>query len=199
MRVGVIGTGGIGKAFATQLVRAGVEALLAARRGPDSLAPLVAELGGRTRAVTPREALAAPMVFVAVKWPDIPAAVRDAPPWNGRIFIDPSNPLVPPDFVPADLGGRTSSEVVAELVPGARVVKAFNTLTPEMLAKDPRVAGGRRVMFCSGDDEQAKAEVGALIERLGFACVDLGSLKEGGRMQQYPGGPLPGLDLIRMD
>jgi hypothetical protein len=63
-----------------------------------------------------------------------------------------------------------------------------------VLASDPRDAGGRRVVFVSGDDAAAKAMVGRLIEQLGFSGIDLGSLAIGGKLQQFPGGPLPALN-----
>jgi len=100
-------------------------------------------------------------------------------------------------FKPADLGGRVSSEVFATLVPGARVVKAFNHLRPLLISGDPTAEGGRRVLFYSGDDVRAKAEIGALIERLGFFGIDLGPVAAGGRLAQFPGGPLPVHNLVR--
>jgi hypothetical protein len=101
-------------------------------------------------------------------------------------------------FKPVDLKGRVSSEVVADLVPGARVVKAFNHLRAEVLAGDPRSDGGRRVLFYSGNDSAAKAEVAALIDRIGFVGIDLGSLAVGGRLAQFPGGPLPNQNLVKV-
>ena len=98
---------------------------------------------------------------------------------------------------PADLDGRTSSEIVADLVPGARLVKSANTLRAETLAADPREAGGQRVLFLSGDDAGAKAAVAALFEDAGFFAIDAGDLVTGGRMQQ-PGGPLSGHNLVRL-
>lgn len=98
----------------------------------------------------------------------------------------------------AELDGRGSSEVVADLVPGARLVKAFNTLTPAVLARDAREAGGRRVVFYSGDEAGAQAAEGELIGRMGFFPVDLGGLATGWRLQQFPGGPLPALNPIRL-
>jgi hypothetical protein len=95
------------------------------------------------------------------------------------------------------LNGRTSSEVVAELVAPARVVKTANTLGAGVLASDPRQADGQRAMFLSGDDADAKSEVRALLEDAGFFVVDLGGLREGGQVQQF-GGPLAGLNLIRL-
>ena len=86
----------------------------------------------------------------------------------------------------------------ADLVPGARVVKAFNHLRAELLAGDPRADGGRRVLFYSGNDTAAKAEVAALIERIGFVGIDLGSLAVGGKLAQFPGGPLPNQNLVRV-
>ncbi|MBZ5713592.1 NADPH-dependent F420 reductase [Nannocystis pusilla] len=198
MTIGIIGTGAIGQALIKHLVRAGHRVLLSNSRGPESLADLARALGPGARAVTVREAATADIVFLAVPWKHLPAALKGLPAWDGRIVVDPTNPLGPPDFRVADLGGRTSSEVVADMVPGARVVKAFNTLPPPVLGADPRQGGGRRVIFMSGDDQAAKAKVRDLIDGLGFAPVDLGSLAEGGKLQQFPGGPLPTLDLLKL-
>lgn len=195
MNIGIIGAGAIGASIAHALARAGIEAVIANRRGPASLAALEAELGGLIKAVTVQEAARADIVFLAVNWSQIASAVQDVGPWNGRIVIDANNPIEAPDFRPIDLGGKASSEVVSALLPGARVVKAFNHLTPALLAGDPGKDGGRRVLFVAGDDAGAKGEVAQLIGRLGFAAIDLGALAEGGRLAQFPGGPLPGLNL----
>jgi predicted dinucleotide-binding enzyme len=88
--------------------------------------------------------------------------------------------------------------VFADLVPGARVVKAFNHLRAELLATDPHSDGGRRVLFYSGDDATAKAEVASLIERIGFAGIELGSPAIGGKLAQFPGGPLPNQNLVKV-
>jgi hypothetical protein len=97
----------------------------------------------------------------------------------------------------ADLKGRVSSEIVSELAPSAKVVKALNTLYASNLARDPKVGEGRRVIFVSGDDGAAKGEVGGLLKGLGFAVLDLGSLRDGGRAQQVGNG-LAGIDLIQI-
>ncbi len=77
------------------------------------------------------------------------------------------------------------------------MVKAFNHLLAALVAGDPAAEGGKRVLFYSSDDAAAKAEVGALIDKLGFAGIDLGSLAVGGRLTQFPGGPLPALNLVK--
>ncbi len=197
MKIGIIGAGGIGTAHARQFIEAGFEVVLSNSRGPESLAARVRELGSRASAGWVKDAAACDIVVVAVTWKQLPDALGGLPPWNGRIVVDATNPILMPEFSPADLGGRASSEVFAELVPGARVVKAGNTLPPEILAADPRVEGGRRVLFMSGDDAGAKKEYAGVLEAIGFAVVDLGDLVSGARIQQFPGGPLPGLDLIR--
>ena len=97
----------------------------------------------------------------------------------------------------ADLDGRTSSEIVADLVPGARLVKAANTLAAQVLGSDPHEACGRRVIFLSGNDAEAKAAVAELFDAAGFFAIDLGDLIPGGRMQQI-GGPLPSHNLVRL-
>ncbi len=197
MSIGIIGSGNIGSAFARTLARAGIEATIANSRGPASLQDLVGELGDSIKAGTREQAAGADVVFVAVNWTKLPAALADLPAWNGRIVIDANNPIEAPLFKPIDLDGRASSEVFIDRVPGARVVKAFNHLQAHILAGDPRAEGGRRVLFYSGDDKTAKAEVGALIDRLGFFGIDLGSLAVGARLVQFPGGPLPVHNLVK--
>ena len=171
-------------------LRAGREVVIANSRGPESLAPVVAALGTGVSAGTVREAAAAGIVAIAVPWTSVPAAVTGLH-WDGQTVIDATNAWN------ADLGGRTSSEIVADLVPGARLVKAANTLGADVLGADPHEAGGRRVIFLSGDDAAAKAAVIELFDAAGFFAIDLGDLVTGGRMQQL-GGPLPSHNLVRL-
>jgi 8-hydroxy-5-deazaflavin:NADPH oxidoreductase len=189
--VGIIGAGRLGQAMARTALRAGRRVVIANSRGRASLAPVVSELGDGASAGTAGDAAAARIVVVAVPWPRVPESVQGLD-RNGQVVIDATN-----DFDGTDLNGRTSSEVVADLVPGARVVKAANTLRAEVLASDPYEAGGRRVIFLSGDDADAKAAVIALFENAGFAPIDLGDLATGGEMQHVH-HPLAGLNLIRL-
>jgi predicted dinucleotide-binding enzyme len=198
MTIGIIGSGAIGAAFAGALARAGIEAIISNSRGPESLKELVRGLGPTIKAGRREEAASADMVFVAVNWTKLPAALLGLPAWGGRIVIDANNPIEAPLFKPVDLNGRVSSEVFADLVPGARVVKAFNHLRAEVLANDPKADGGRRVLFYSGNDTAAKLEVATLIERIGFVGIDLGSLGVGGKLAQFPGGVLPNQNLVRV-
>jgi len=189
--VGIIGAGRLGQAMAQTARRAGRQVVIANSRGPQSLTSLVRELGEGVSAGTVKAAAAADIVVLAVMWQDVSQAVKGLE-WDARIVIDPTN-----DFERSDLDGRTSSEVVAELVGPARVVKAANTLRAAILGSDPHQAGGQRVIFLSGDDADAKAEVVALFEDAGFFVIDLGGLREGGLMQQV-GAPLAGHNLIRL-
>ncbi|MYM25473.1 NAD(P)-binding domain-containing protein [Duganella sp. FT135W] len=195
--IGIIGAGAIGTAIARILSKAGISAVIANSRGPESLAALGQELG--VRPVSVEEAAQADIVFLAVNWTKIPDAVQHLGPWNGRIVIDANNAVEAPPFRAVELHGRASSSVLADLLPGARVVKAFNHLAAAMLASDPQSEGGRRALFYAGDDADAKAVVGELIQQLGFAGIDLGTLDGGGRLAQFPGGPLPLLNLVRFD
>ena len=198
MSIGIIGAGNIGLAVAKTLSRAGIAATIANSRGPESLKESVAALSPTIKAGTREQAASADIVLIAVNWSKLPAAVAGLPAWGGRIVIDANNPIEAPLFKPVDLHGLISSQVVADLVTGARLVKAFNHLRADILASEPRADGGRRVLFYSGDDSAAKAEVGALIDRLGFAGIDLGPLAVGGKLAQFPGGPLPNQNLIRI-
>ena len=188
--VGIIGAGRLGQATARTALRAGRRVVLANSRGPDSLASVTGALGEGAVAGTVEAAAGADIVVIAVPWPRVGEAVEGLR-LDGRIVVDATN-----DFDPGDLDGSTSSEVVAGLVPGARVVKAANTLGAAVLGADPHEAGGRRVIFLSGDDAAAKTEVATLFEEAGFAAIDLGGLATGGAMQQV-GGPLAGVTLIR--
>ena len=190
-RVGIIGAGRIGQAMARTALRAGRSVAIANSRGAESLTSMVSALGDGVWAATVQEAAAAGIVVIAVPWPRVQQALKGLE-WSGQIVIDATN-----DFEPSDLNGSTSSEVVADLVRGARVVKAANTLAAAVLGSDPQEAGGRRVIFLSGDDVDAKAEVISLFEDAGFFTIDLGALITGGAMQQL-GAPLAGVNLVRL-
>jgi 8-hydroxy-5-deazaflavin:NADPH oxidoreductase len=192
--VGIIGAGQIGQAFARTALRAGGAVVIANSRGPESLADVVSALGAEVSAGTISQAAKCPLVVIAVPWDRVADAV-DGLDWSDQVVVDATNPLLFPDLRPAELGGRTSSEIVAELV-GAPLVKAGNTLPADVLGADPRDAGGRRVAFLSGDHVGAKADVARLFDAAGFWPIDLGDLQTGGRMQQAPGGPLAGRNLV---
>lgn len=214
MNIGIIGSGGLGANVARALARKGLSATIANRRGPDSLAALVAELGPTIQAGTVAEAAAADIVLVAVRWIDLDQALTGLPAWNGRVVIDgtnpvefldpdspdakdPANPLAAYGIKAIDLNGRSSSEVFQEFVPGARVVKALNHLDVNVLAQ-PEASGGQRVQFYSGDDAAAKAEVRKVLEAIGYFAVDLGSLAVGGRLAELPFGSLAATHFIKI-
>ncbi|CAO4174009.1 NADPH-dependent F420 reductase [Methylorubrum aminovorans] len=195
--IGIIGAGQIGRAIATALTRTSTPVTLANSRNPEDLAETVAAIGPGVAAGTREEVASKDIAFVAVNWSMLPAALSGLPDFGGRIVVDANNSVEAPLFKAADLGGRASSDVFAGLVPGARVVKAFNHLRPDLVSGDPASECGRRILFYSGDDVNAKDEIGALINRLGFFGIDLGPLALGARLVQFPGGPLPALNLVK--
>lgn len=215
MTIGIIGSGALGSNFARILAKNGIAATIANSRGPSSLASLVEELGSSIKAGTVEEAASADIVLVAVRWVDAEKVLRNLPAWNGRIVIDgtnpveffdpatspdandPSNPLAAYGIKAVDLGSKHSSQIIQQLVPGARVVKAFNHNDVNVL-KEPEVAGGKRVLFYSGDDTAAKAEVRGLMEATGFFPVDLGTLDVGGPLASLPFGGLSTHNFIKI-
>lgn len=192
--IGFIGLGHVGKALAAKSVQAGNRVILSNRRGPDSLTSYVAALGPLASAGTVAEAAQAEVVFLAVPWAAIGQSLQGLPNWEGRIVVDATNPILA-DGTYVDLGEHTSSELVAAQLPGARVVKAFNSLFAAWMADEPKQPAGKRVVVVSGDAADAKHTIKELISAMGFAPIDLGGLVEGGRFQQA-GKPLAALNLL---
>lgn len=201
LTLGTIGAGEVAQAVARHAVRAGHEVVLSNSRGPESLESLVAAIGPGASAGTVAQAAEADLVLLAVPWTTVPAALRGLPRRDGRIVIDATNQLAGTRQEPVvdDLGDQTGSERVASLVPGARVIKAFNTLHGRYIAPDPRHDAGRQLLFYAGDDVAAKTLFHDVAHGFGFAPVDVGPLREGGRLMQVGGGPLSALHALRQD
>jgi predicted dinucleotide-binding enzyme len=193
MKFGTIGAGTVALAFAREALATGHEVVLSGRHGPESLASKAAERGHGAYTATVEEAASLDYVLLSVPWPNLEDALRGLPAWNGRVLIDATNPFIEtsPKLVLADLGGKGASE----LAPGARVVKAFNSIVTARFNEGPIKNGGRRVIFVSGDHPEPTDFVKSVIESFGFVPVYLGSLATGGRLQQA-GGPLAGRDLV---
>lgn len=198
MNFGTIGAGTVAQAIAGHLVAAGHKVTLSNSRGPDTLLDVVTRLGPLASAGTVADAAAADLVFLAVRWSQVGDALAGLPEWDGRILVDTTNYFESMRPTLADLGVATASEFVADRAPGARVVKAFNTLYAQYIAADPRHAAGRQLLFYAGDDQAAKADFHTVADALGFAPVDAGTLREGGRLMQV-GGPLSALHALRQD
>ena len=197
MKIGFIGAGAVAQSLARSAIQAGHEVVLSARRGPQGLRDIVAELGPKASADAVQEVAQLDLVMLAVPWPQVPSALEGLPDWAGRILLDTTNPFtqLEPELVLADLGGTGASEIVAAHAPEARVVKAFNAIRMEHYDKGPKFHDGKRVIFVSGDDKDAKAVVIGLVNDFGYAPADLGGLVSGGRMQQA-GGPIAGRDWV---
>jgi predicted dinucleotide-binding enzyme len=189
MTVGVIGAGNIGATVARLAVAAGHSVVIANSRGPDSLKDLVTKLGPKARAGTAAEAIAqGDIVVVAIPFRDRDDLFKSSVDFSGKIVVDAMNPYTT-DFKLMDLGGLGSAEVVASELPGARVVKAFNTLYYETLDSSARPKGSpeRIVLPLAGDDAEAKRTVSSFIDSVGYDPLDLGTLVDG--RKQEPGSP----------
>ena len=177
--IGIVGSGAVGRALAAHVVASGRHVVLCDSRSPVTLNSVVENLGPRASALETSAVAAADLVVLAVPWHMVVPLLEQLPPWHGRILVDATaqaSHLRLPQ--PHDLGGLSSSEVVQASAAGARVVKAFCTLPASVLALPPASAAGRRVMFLSGDAE-ARSAVSSLIDDIGYAAVDLGSLSTG--------------------
>jgi 8-hydroxy-5-deazaflavin:NADPH oxidoreductase len=184
MKIGIIGAGMIGGTLARLLTAIGHEVAVSNRRGPKSLEPLVAELGPKAHAMTGDE-----LIVLAVPWRS-PEALPSAETVAGKVVVDAMNPYAATGGT-IPLGDSTSSEETQKRLPGARIVKAFNTIFYRHLASEGRTdlpEDDRRAIFVAGDDDEAKARVAAIIREIGFAAVDAGTLRDGRRLQ--PGSPV---------
>jgi 8-hydroxy-5-deazaflavin:NADPH oxidoreductase len=193
MKIGIIGAGNIGGIAARLFVEAGHEVAISNSRGPESLREQVAELGARARATTVEEAARfGEVILISIpygRFKQLPASA-----FTGKIVIDSNNYYPQRDGHIADLekGNTTSSELLSEYLPGARIVKGFNTIWVQHLKTQGNTdlpPNERRAVFIAGDDPDAKKAVAKLIDDIGFAAVDTGSLREGGKKQQ-PGSPV---------
>ena len=201
MKVGFLGAGNVARTFGRHLLTAGHTIVVSNSRGPQTLADFVADLGPGAIGGTKQQAADCDVVVLAAHWVKVREALQGVD-WRGRILIDATNAHV--DTVPdislagvtrsrAALNGRTSSEIVAEMAVGARLVKSISNM-PMAWIQDFSTNKPRTVIFTSGDDIEAKQLVIELVNSTGFVAIDLGSLAVGGAMHEV-GAPLSGLDL----
>lgn len=198
MNYAIIGFGKIGQALARAFARNGIEVSVATTRDPASFASEAAAIGPTVIPKTLAEAVKADVIFLAVRFEAHPQVAKALPDWKEKVIVDAMNTLVPLE----ELDGLPSSAFVAKAFTGARLVKGFNHLVAAVLAQDPAVHGGRRVVFLASDDDGVAAEIGALAEKLGFAPVNLGGLSEGGLLVHARGnswGRLIFKDLVKFD
>jgi 8-hydroxy-5-deazaflavin:NADPH oxidoreductase len=193
MRIGIIGSGNIGGTLTRRLTALGHDVAVANSRGPQSLEALAGETGA-TAAEPVTAVQDADLVIVAVPLKAVPELPAEA--LAGRTVVDAGNYYPGRDGeIAAIVGGAASSRWVADHLPGAHVVKAFNTIQSGHLLEYGRPAGDpRRIALpVAGDDEAAKWQVLALVDELGFDAIDAGPLDESWR--QEPGTPVYGADL----
>lgn len=201
--IGLIGSGLIGGTVARLAVTAGHDVVLSNRRGPDTLADLVAELGPRARAATPAEAAEAGDIVVVT----VPLkAYKDVPvePLRGKVVIDTNNYYFERDgrFPELDDESTTVSELLQAHLPESHVVKAFNNISFVHLGELARLSGDaeRSVLAIAGDDAGAKETASAFLDSIGYDTVDVGALSEGWRYQRdTPAYGTPYLDPAAQD
>jgi predicted dinucleotide-binding enzyme len=188
MKIGIVGAGNIGANAAKLIIKAGHQIAIANSRGAETLIDLVAELGENAQAVSIEEAAKfGEIVFISIPFGKYMTLPADA--FDGKIVVDSNNyyPDRDGNFAELDDNKTTSSEMLAEHLRGARIVKGFNTIWFEHLRTQGDLnlsTEERRAIFIAGDDAEAKKTVARLIEEIGFAAVDTGNLRDGGATQE---------------
>ena len=181
MKIGFIGSGNIGGAIGELLAKAGHEVLFSSRN-PDNLKPLVARVGPRARAGTPREAIAfGDVVFLGVPYSSMPQIGQDyARELKGKIVLDAGNPSVRRDGPIAEAAvAKGAGVATAEHLPGARIVRAFNQLNFKVFLSEAHRSGDRVAVPLAGDDPEALAVASRLVADAGFEPVVVGPLAAG--------------------
>ena len=199
MQYAIIGFGAVGQGLAKAFARKGLEVAVATRRPPEQLAGDAKAIGPTVKAASLRDAVAADAVILAFPYGQHEGVGKAAASWKGRLVIDATNAFGTPL---EQFNGLTAAGVAAKNYPGATFVKGFNHLPAAKLAADPAVNGGRRVIFVSSDDPAALEPANALLERLGYAPVSLGTLAESGPLTSARGNswsPLDFVDLVKFD
>jgi 8-hydroxy-5-deazaflavin:NADPH oxidoreductase len=202
MKIGFIGAGNVTGTFGHHLVNAGHTVVVSNSRGPETLADFVANLGPGAIAGTKQEAADCDVVVLATHWVKVPEALKGID-WRGRVLVDATNAHMDakPDIslegvtrsrAALKSNGRGSSEQVAAMAAGARLVKSLSNM-PMAWIQDYSPNKPRTVIFASGDDAEAKKLVIDLINSTGLVAIDLGSLAMGDAMHDV-GGPLSGLE-----
>lgn len=195
MKTAIIGTGKFGEAIAKKLVKAGHPVWLTNSRGAANLKEKAGQLGALASPAELDEVTAADVIFLTVRWSQVTQVAKMLPDLSGKILVDVTNHFLD-DLSFDELNGRVSSEIVQDLFPGARLVKALNHLYLKWMNAHPIVGDdGHRIAFISGDDHEAKKIVSGLLFDFGFQPIDLGDIKTGGKLQQA-GGSLAGLNLV---
>lgn len=190
MNITVIGAGNMGASFVKQLSKAGHTVKVTARDLAKAEA-VAAQYDNVTAVAGDNAANGSDIVITATAYKDAVFALQTAGNLNGKVVIDITNPLTD-DFMGLTLGHSTSAaEEIAKAVPGARVVKAFNTVFAQVLNGGADFGNGQTVtVFAASDDSEAKADVITLAESMGFQTVDVGPLKNARYLE-----PLAGLNI----
>lgn len=187
MKVTVVGAGNMASSFAKQLVKAGHDARLVGRDAKKT-ADLAEKLG--VASVSAAEGAAAEIIILATPYAAAVAALRALGDLSGKVVVDITNPLNA-DYTGLTLGQTTSAaEEIARAVPGARIVKGFNTLFAQVLGAGQVADGQVPPVFLASDDADAKAKVSGLAASFGFPVIDAGPLKNARYLE-----PLAGLNI----
>jgi predicted dinucleotide-binding enzyme len=190
-KIGVIGSGNVGSEIGAVWVKAGHEVMFSSRHIEHDKS-LAARLGAGARAGTPREAAAfGDALLVAVPYGALPEVGKDlADLIKGKLVIDACNPFPHRDGEIADWAREKGAGLAsAELLPGARIVRAFNAVGAARMGSAYQQPG-QFGMPIAGDDAEAVALASALIREIGYEPVMIGGLARGKYLM--PGTPLAG-------
>lgn len=179
MKLGVIGSGNIGKAIGSWAAKVGYDVTFSAKTEAGATAAALAAGHGAKASSVQGAVESADLVLLAIPYGTVKDILtRLAPLLHGKTVIDVTNPLSA-DFSSLTLGFTTSAaEEIAKLVPEAHVVKAFNTVFAQIYAsQNPKIQGKAISVFVAGDNKEATEKVQALITKMGFDVVNAGPLK----------------------
>ena len=192
LKIGIIGSGNIGSTLGTFWAKAGHQVLFSSRN-PENLKQLVESVGPQARAGTVKEAIAfGDVILIAVPYGSMPQIAKDyAKDLAGKIVMDTGNAVLGRDGeIAKEAREKGVGLTTARLLPGARVVRAFNTMGVNRLRENANRPEGRIAIPMAGDDQEALKVASTLVRDAGFDPAVLGGLNRSRIFEQ--GNPLYG-------
>ena len=177
MKVGIIGAGSVTLDFADRAAKSGHEVLISNPRGIHTLKEVVLKMGSNVKLASTQEAAAAEIIILFLSREDLEVSISNLPDMEGKIILHTNNPIFNLESFSPSSEPKSSSEIVAELLPKEHIVKIFNTIGAVIVTPEKEAENKTKIFF-SVANQKVKNSVKAFLETLNFSGIDLALLKQ---------------------